>query len=200
MITGNQCLPRDAGIPDIDALIYSPPGVPLDDADVQTLLRCYMREVLSRVDFWYLCRAGLLEKAVTNALPKGANLLVAVPQGIGLQLEIPRNGQATPYLDFFVIRIPVRGKRGPEGVAFAALEGVDAKFHTVFFRILTESEFLDAMKRHGFPPLKTLRLVHNALHLAATAETPDRVEPFASRIEQLGAKMAELFQARGLAW
>lgn len=200
MITGDQRLPRHAGIPDIGALIYKPPGVLLDDADFQTLLRCYMREALSRADFLYLCRAGLLAEAVRLALPQGVELASAVPHGIGLPLEVPRNGQATPYLDFFVIRIPVRGKRGPEGVAFAALEGVDDDFRTVFFRILTEAEFLKAMEKHGFPPLRALRLVHNALHLAATAETPDRVEPFASRIEQLGQKMAALFQARELVW
>lgn len=200
MIAGDHRLPRHAGIPDLEALLYKPPGCPLNLDDFIKLLRCYMREVLSWVDFLYLCRAGLLARAVEHAMPPGVGLTNGVPHGIGLPLEILRNGQPTPYLDFFLIRIPVAQTRGSEGVSFAVLEYADPAAKTVRFRILTEREFLNAMAEHGFTAPLALRQVHSALHLAATAETPDRVEPLASRIERLGKKMSALFQARGLAW
>lgn len=189
-------LPRDAGTPDLEALIYKSPGHELNLDDYRRLLRCFLREAnFSFAAFLTLFGAGYAAEVTAaffgRLLRRGVKMR-GPAQVAGLPFAIPVRPGEPP-----IVFCLVQGIRSEVGVMCV---DIGRKGKIARMRTLTEEGFFGEMRQHGISPLAALKLLSVTLYTAATAETPDRVEPIATRIENLDAAMSRFCERRGLAW
>ena len=193
----SERLPRSAGTPDLEALVYKSPGHALNLDDYRRLLRCFLRETnFSFAAFLSLFGAGYASEATATFLEQLLNKAVRVPplsQVAGLPFALPERSEGQPPVVFCL----VHGINNEVGVMRV---DIGRKGKVARMRPLTEPGFFEEMKRHGVSPLTALKILSTTLRVAATAETPDRVEPIATRVENLDAAMARVFERRELAW
>lgn len=183
-------LPSDAGIPDLHNLLFKSPGTPLTIEDFGCLLRVYLREV-NRVTFLILCGAGYLTEALARLLPRGVTLHGA-PLGVGLSFTVTPTGNGhTP------VHLTIAQCVG--SATLMVLEHTPGEPHATA-RALTEEGYFRFMETLGVEPAHALRLVHDTIWTAAVAETPDRVEPLATRLEAIGALITAEYARHGLTW
>lgn len=191
-----QRLSATAGIPDIPVLLGKPGSIPLGSEDFACLLRCYLREILSErgfAQFMMICEAGYLMEQITALLPQRINLRPPVKPGVGIALELPalrKNGEPLPIALLVVQHL--------DRAAIAALEL--ATTTSARLRYLDEREYFERMQDWGVMPSAALNLVHEALHRAAIVNTPDRVEPLTTRLEEIGSQIACILRKKGLPW
>lgn len=183
-------LPPDAGIPDIRYLLYKPPGTRLNLEDFACLLRVYLREV-NRVTFMILCGSGYLADTLSRVLPKGVRLC-GVPFGVGLPFTPRPAGNGHIPLQLVIAQ-------GVNSATLVVLEHAPNSPEATV-RELTEEGYFQLLEGLGVEPARALRLVHDTIWTAAVAETPDRVEPLATRLEAIGTLIAAEYARHGLTW
>lgn len=201
-------LPADIGlnIPDIAALLAGPIGSPLPTDDYARILRVLLREGLTRMCFISLFGTGYLHDQAIQSLPAGYALSSPVIVGhagkitgrdlalpLDIPLRTPQNGGGA--LRFFLVvslQTPIS--------TIVLLEPLPNSLNMRLRNLASEREFFAILSDLQLTPAQALRAVYNTLWTAATAETPDRVEPLTTRLERIDEKIAGVFSRRGLSW
>ena len=179
-----------SAVPDIANLLCRPGSSPLNHEDYACLLRCYLRQMNKLSAMLVLCGARYLADLVRELLPCGVTLQ-NWPFGAALPLLPPV--RVTPPLPLLFLAQGLH-----ESAIFVA--HTDRETGQARLEVIGEVAYFELLERHGIAPAVALRLVHDTLYTAAVAETPDRVEPFARQLEDIGAQLGRVFTQKVLPW